>query len=226
MKERDGAAARPPLLARLLRAHLRLTLAVATAALVFVLLPPALGHDVRFLASFDVAAVLWLALALHLVVTSDTAVVRRHAEAADEGAWAAFLIGLVASFAGVVAVALEAHASGEGAAHRLAHIPLVVSTLVLAWLFFHGVFAFHYAREFYRPEVADAHPMLKFPGTGEPDYWDFLYFAFNIGTASQTADVSITSPRLRRLALGHQIASYLFNATIIALGVNVAAALV
>lgn len=224
--DQKNAAVKPPVALRLLRTHLRLALAAVTAAVVFLLLPPSLGDDVRFLASFDVAAVLWLALALHLVVTSDAAVVRRHAEAADEGTWAAFLISLLASVAGVVAVGLEAHGSGEGAAHRLAHIPLVVGTLVLAWLFFHAVFAFHYAREFYRPEVADAHPMLKFPGAGEPDYWDFLYFAFNIGTASQTADVSITSPRLRRLALGHQIASYLFNATIIALGVNVAAALV
>ncbi|WP_454918580.1 DUF1345 domain-containing protein [Xanthobacter sediminis] len=226
MDEKDEASRRPPAALRLLWPHLRLTFAALTAAVVFLLLPPAMGDDVRFLASFDVAAVLWLALALHQVVTSDATVVRRHAKAADEGAWAAFLIGLLASGAGVVAVVLEAHASGEGASHRLGHIPLVVGTLVLAWLFFHTVFAFHYAREFYRPEVADAHPMLKFPGAGEPDYWDFLYFAFNIGTASQTADVSITSPRLRRLVLGHQIASYLFNATIIALGVNVAAALV
>ncbi len=59
----------------------------------------------------------------------------------------------------------------------------------------------------------------------EPDYWDFLYFAANLGAAAQTSDVMITSPSMRRLVLGHTILSFLFNTTILALAVNVGAGL-
>lgn len=102
---------------------------------------------------------------------------------------------------------------------------LAVGTLIASWFFFHTLFAFHYAREFYDLEADGLQPPLGFPGGDQPDYWDFLYFAFNLGTASQTADVTVNAPRLRRFVLGHQIASYLFNTAVIALGVNVAAAL-
>ncbi|MFG1478516.1 DUF1345 domain-containing protein [Xanthobacter sp. V4C-4] len=210
---------------RIARPHLRLWAAAALAGLIFLLLPGEATDVVRFLIAFDVAAALWLALAFALVIGADAARVRRRAEAQDEGTWAVFCISLLASIVSVCAVIVEARASAEGADHRLTHMPLVVGTLVLAWLFFHAVFAFHYAREYYRPNPADEAPVLTFPGASEPDYWDFLYFAFNIGTAAQTSDVCVTSARLRRLVLGHQIAAYLFNATVIALSVNVAAAL-
>lgn len=210
---------------RIARPHLRLWAAAALATVIFLLLPEQVSDVVRFLIAFDVAAALWLVLALALVIGADAARVRRRAEAQDEGTWAVFCISLLASVVSVFAVIVEARASAEGAGHKLTHMPLVVGTLVLAWLFFHTVFAFHYAREYYRPKAADVVPVLTFPGAGEPDYWDFLYFAFNIGTAAQTSDVCVTSARLRRLVLGHQIAAYLFNATVIALSVNVAAAL-
>ena len=66
---------------------------------------------------------------------------------------------------------------------------------------------------------------LQFPGGGDPDYWDFLYFSFTIGAAVQTSDVAITTPRMRRLVLGHTVVSFLFNTTILAIAVNVGASL-
>jgi uncharacterized membrane protein len=210
---------------RIARFQLRWWVAAGVAGIIFLAWPGQATDLVRFLIAFDAAAALWLVLALALVLGADPARVRRRAEAQDEGTWAVFCISLLASVVSVFAVIVEARASAEGADHRLTHMPLVVGTLVLAWLFFHTVFAFHYAREYYRPETADASPMLAFPGAREPDYWDFLYFAFNIGTAAQTSDVCVPSARMRRLVLGHQIAAYLFNATVIALSVNVAAAL-
>jgi uncharacterized membrane protein len=64
-----------------------------------------------------------------------------------------------------------------------------------------------------------------FPHESKPDYWDFLYFAFNFGAAGQTSDVVIVSKRMRRRALGHIILSFLFNTTILALAVNIGAGL-
>lgn len=60
----------------------------------------------------------------------------------------------------------------------------------------------------------------------EPIYWDFLYFSFTIGVASQTADIGVSSVSMRKLVLLHSILSFLFNTTILALAINVGASLV
>lgn len=205
------------------RVHPRLFLALAVGTVVFVALP-ALLLRTRFLIAFDVTAAVWLVMALRLVLRCDAGAVRRRAERDDEGAWVALVVALAVTATSLVAIVIEAGYAGA-APHGALHIALAAGTLVLSWLFFHSVYAFHYAHEFYDDDKPDARPMLGFPGPAEPDYWDFLYFSFNLGTASQTADVTVNSPRLRRFVLLHQVASYVFNATVIALGVNVAATL-
>ena len=65
---------------------------------------------------------------------------------------------------------------------------------------------------------------LEFPGARQPlDYFDFAYFAINIGAAGQTSDVQITSPLIRRTVVAHTVLSFFFNTTVLALGINVAA---
>jgi uncharacterized membrane protein len=59
----------------------------------------------------------------------------------------------------------------------------------------------------------------------EPDYGDFLYFSFTIAVASQTADVAITNRTMRRLALTQALLSFVFNTTILAFTINMAASL-
>jgi uncharacterized membrane protein len=105
-------------------------------------------------------------------------------------------------------------------------LALVVITIVLSWTFIHTAFALHYAHEFYDEDAKLPQPCLRFPGTEQPDYIDFLYFAFVMGTTSQTADVDIASSRMRRLALMHGVISFFFNTTLLAVTVNIAAGLV
>ena len=59
------------------------------------------------------------------------------------------------------------------------------------------------------------------PGTDEPDYWDFVYFAFTLGMTFQTSDVSITDRRIRRVVLGHSLAAFVFNLGVLAFTINV-----
>ena len=99
-------------------------------------------------------------------------------------------------------------------------------TILFSWCFVHTAFALHYAHEFYIDRGQAAAPGLQFPGGGPPDYLDFLYFSFVIGTTSQTADVAIASRSLRRLALLHGVIAFLFNITLVALAVNIAAGLI
>jgi uncharacterized membrane protein len=83
------------------------------------------------------------------------------------------------------------------------------------------MFALHYAHEYY-DEIDGGG--LAFPGDDRaPDYWDFVYFAFVIGMTSQVSDVGITGKGIRRTAAAHGIVSFMFNAALLALTVNIAA---
>ena len=102
---------------------------------------------------------------------------------------------------------------------------LIVATLVLAWVGANMVYALHYAHLFYtRDDGGKDRAGVVFPGDcKEPDYWDFVYFSFTIGVALQTSDVAITSPAIRRVAIGQSVAAFVYNLVVLALAVSVLA---
>jgi uncharacterized membrane protein len=53
-----------------------------------------------------------------------------------------------------------------------------------------------------------------------------LYFSYVIGVACQTADVKISSPAMRRVALVHCVLAFFFNSAVLALTINIAAGLI
>ena len=99
---------------------------------------------------------------------------------------------------------------------------MILATLILCWLFGNFVYALHYAHMFYRQdeEGADCRG-IEMPGTAQPNYWDFVYFAFTLGMTFQTSDTSITSTRYRRVVIFHCFAGFVFNIGILAFTINV-----
>ena len=93
-------------------------------------------------------------------------------------------------------------------------------TVLLSWAFIHTMFALHYAHEFCSLHGKQGKGGLVFPHDPEPTYWDFVYFAFAIGTSAEVSDVQVTSKRIRRTIWGHGIISFFFNVTLIALTVG------
>jgi uncharacterized membrane protein len=84
----------------------------------------------------------------------------------------------------------------------------------------HTIFAVHYAHEYYGERRDAQIGGLTFPGSQEPDYWDFLYFSFVIAMTSQVSDVAITSKVIRRVVNVHGVLSFFFNVSVLALMVN------
>ena len=82
----------------------------------------------------------------------------------------------------------------------------------------HTSYALHYAYLYYRSKGSAGG--LAFPGEQSPDQLDFAYFAFTIGTSFAVSDVDVTDRAIRRAVLGHQILSFFFNTSILALVVN------
>lgn len=97
--------------------------------------------------------------------------------------------------------------------------------LVSSWAFTHMMFALDHAHNYYVALDRGRPAGLAFPGEDPPDYGDFVYFAFVIGTSGQTADVSFTSRSMRRVGLVQCVLAFLFNTTVLALTINMVASL-
>jgi uncharacterized membrane protein len=202
----------------------RLFGAALVAVLVFVLLPSPWPANSRLLLAWDIGIVCYLALAFVMAVRSSTAKMQERAAQEDESAVVVLVLTLAASVASLAAIAVELTGIQEDqGAQQAFRLSIAAITILCSWFFVHTIYAIHYAHEYYGD--GGERRGLAFPHEGHPDYWDFLYFSFNLGAAAQTSDVVIVSRRMRRLALAHTILSFLFNTTILALAVNVGAGL-
>ena len=198
----------------------------STGALSLLFLPDHLPRTTRGLIAWDLGVGLYLVLALILMLRSTVEHVRWRARLEDDGALVVLLLTVGAAVASVAAIFVELINVSDMPRHdQTLRLALVITTIVLSWAYVHIAFALHYAHEFY-DEDANGQPKLGFPGTEEPDYVDFLYFAFVIGMTSQTSDVSISSSELRRLVLIHGVIAFFFNTTLLAITINIAAGLV
>jgi uncharacterized membrane protein len=211
-----------------LSALVRLSFAVAAGIVVASALEPWVGDaHTRLLAAWDAAVCVYLALAWAVMRSLDARATRARVQNLDQSGYVVFLIVVAGACASLVAITWglrEVH-DLRGSARAL-HVALAMLALAGSWLLIHTVFAFHYARGYYRPQRGSGEHLrgLRFPGDTEPDYMDFLYYACVIGMTSQVADVAVTSRHMRRLTLVHGVASFAFNLVILALGINLVAA--
>jgi uncharacterized membrane protein len=175
----------------------------------------------RLLTGWDIGVALYLGLAFHLFASSDVHRIRRNAARQDEGQLTILTSTVAAALASLAAIFAELGTSAAGSARPQRDLVLAAATILLSWAFIHTVFALHYAHEFYDETAGHG---LCFPGDEpHPDYLDFVYFSFVIGMTSQVSDVAITSKLIRRTATVHGIVSFLFNAALLALTINIAA---
>ena len=172
--------------------------------------------------------VLYVALALHAMMTADHDSLKSHAHLYDDGEGVILLISILAAILSFVAIVGElATTQNVSDTAKAWHIGLSGLTLITSWTYIHIAFAFHYAHGYYAELPRNKNqPSLIFPGTNTPHYMDFLYFAFVIGTSGQTADVDFATTNMRRIGLIHCVSAYLFNATVLALTINIAASLI
>jgi uncharacterized membrane protein len=90
--------------------------------------------------------------------------------------------------------------------------------VISAWGVLHTSFTLHYAYLYYRSEESAGG--LAFPSEQSPDQLDFAYFAFTIAVSFAASDVDVTDRAIRRTVLGHQVLSFFFNTSILALVIN------
>ena len=177
-----------------------------------------LDWELALIAGFDLGAVVFLASCQPLFFHRSNEM-RDLAARNDANRFVMLLLSLVVTGVILVAVAVELSTDRTlGTVEKVA----IAATLVLVWSFANAIWTLHYAPLYYRPGDEDFDcGGIDFPGTDKPDMADFVYFAFTIGVAVQTADVSITSRHIRRVVLVHSIAGFFFNLFVLALSINV-----
>ena len=220
-------------LTRALLIRPRLLLGILAGLFIGLATPQDWRLTTQLLFAWNGGVLLYIGLTFGMMWRDDLDRMRARANVQDEGRFVILALCIVASVASIAAIVAQLAATKDlHGAQKALHIALAGLTIATGWTFIHLTFALHYAHEYaserrLRPDVVEKlRGGLDFPDTMVPDYSDFLYFSFIIGVASQTADVAICSPIMRRIALAHGIVSFVYNTTIVALTINIAAGLI
>lgn len=202
------------------------SLGLAVAA--FALSPVPRNPFDRGLVAWCLFVAAYIASLLVMLSKSSPGDIRRKAQALDESSFVILAFSLLAAVASYVAVVKElAGLSDLVPLDRSGHLILTAATIVSSWFFVQAIFAVHYAHKYYGSDEGSGQRRgLDFGEDKDPDYLDFTYFAVTIGATSQTSDVAVRSGSMRRTVLAQSIFSFFFNATVLALAINIAAALV
>jgi uncharacterized membrane protein len=177
-------------------------------------------HDWRAgtMAGFDIGAAIFLISCWSLL---DDSAAKMRRDAARNDANRAGLLATTAAVSLVILVAVASELS-QKVSPKPAMLALVMATLLLAWTFSNMVYALHYAHIFYvQDDQGVDRGGIDFPGTKEPNYWDFVYFAFCLGMTFQTSDMNIKTTSLRRVVTFHCLAAFVFNLGVLAFTINV-----
>jgi uncharacterized membrane protein len=126
------------------------------------------------------------------------------------------LLAAVASLSAVVAALVQSSSRQDGIA--VVSVILGVVSVALSWALVNTVFALKYARLYYVDEP-DAGG-IDFKQKEPPAYSDFAYLAFTVGMSFAVSDTELTQTRIRKVAVGHAMLSYVFGTGILAVAVN------
>lgn len=214
------------MLRKLIVSRPRLSVALAGGIAVALLLPSHLGTVSRVLIGWNITVWSYLVLVGWLMSKTNHKQVRAIAQQEDHAALAVLAIMSTAAVASIAAIVVElSGVKPLPTGDRVFHYLLTGATIAGSWCLVGVLFTFHYAVLFYKSPVKAR--ALRLPDEEEnPDYWDFLYFAFTIAVAAQTSDITVMSRTMRKAVLAQSVLSYFFNAAVLGLSINIAAGVV
>ena len=212
-----------------LRARWALVLSLAFGVAVGMTLPDSLElmSSTRAVIGWNAGILLYLAIDLQVIFGTSHQRMRERAIEHDEGQAVVLALIVVAAVVCLGTIVVElGQARYEQGGVRPWRAGLAALTILTCWTFIQVMFALHYAHAYYAAQHRGAPGGAAFPGETAPDYSDFLYMACVIGTSGQPADIAFTSRTMRRIGLVHSVLSFFFNATLLALSINIASGLI
>jgi len=182
----------------------------------------------------------WLSYALTSIIlawitirSAHPSQIKHDAHAQDSSRTFIFLFAVAAAFASLFSIIMLLRENSDKTDQSmLTEIIVPLLCVVSSWWLVHTVFTMRYAHFYYcdidheKKGKVEKPGGLIFPGGQDPDYMDFVYFAFVVGMTFQVSDVEISAKRIRRLAWMHGVLSFAFNTVIVALTINVLSGMV
>ena len=207
--------------------RLYFSIAIGTIVGVFSAYAGVKSHLGQSLVGFNSGALIYVGWASLVMYRSTIKDMRARALAQDDGkvvvlslAVLALVFSIGAIFADLASVKTLAGSAKYGT------LLLALLTISSSWFFTNTVFALHYAHDYYFDfQNGKTGGLVFLPSDEEPTYSDFIYFSFILGATAQTADVVLSSKKMRRTCTLHSILAFFFNTTILALTVNMASGL-
>ena len=213
-------------LSKLFASRPRLFYALAVGIVAGVAIP--LRHAdpiMHVLIGWNVAVYVFLVVIWIMMLRADDGDVCSFAKKQDEQGYVILIVLTLAAVMSLVAIVIELAGASTASGARSFHIAIAASTVLGSWFLIPTVFALHYAHQYYLAERGKT--TLIFPEANlKPDYWDFMYFSFTIAVAFATSDIEVGTRDTRKLVLAQSVLSFFFNASILALSINISASLV
>jgi len=176
------------------------------------------SYPLGVMAAFDLAAAIFLILCIQLLNICSAATIESLAKENDANR--TVLLAITGIVMAVLLISVAAETVGRHPEPQTK--VLIILTLIVAWLFSNSVYALHYAHMGYI-QPGEGCAGFHFPGTPEPLYWDFVYFAFTCGMAFATSDVEVTNQSIRKVVTFYCLAAFAFNIGVLAFTVNLLA---
>ncbi len=205
-----------------IRARNKVLVAVCVGILAGVI-AAALGEwQVTLLAAWDAGALAYVLWTFAIVWAMSGQMTSEHAVREDPSRRTAHIVVLTASIGSLAAVGVMlAEAHGSSGVRQFTGIVFSILSVVISWLTIHTLFMLRYAELYYTKPVGG----IDFLETKQPNYRDFAYLAFTMGMTFQVSDTSLRTTRIRKVALGHAMLSYVFGTVIVAATINLVAGL-
>lgn len=172
------------------------------------------------LAGWDVAVVLFLLSCARDFSGHSRSRTAQIAQKLDVHGWTLDIVVLIAELASLGAVGAMLSGNHD-ATNQFVHVAFGLVSIILGWASVHVLFMVRYAAVYYQDEKA-----IDFNDEAAPMFSDFAYLAFTIGMTYQVSDTNIMSGRMRKVALGHALISFVFGTVIIATTINLVAGLI
>lgn len=166
--------------------------------------------------------VIWTWIALWWLNARDT---KTHAEQEQPGhlvVVSLILLGALSSLWAIGVLIKQAKADVGDVPDSLLAAAIAVGSVALSWMTIHTLYTLIYAKHYFGRE--DPHG-IDFNTSQPPRYRDFFYVAFAIGMSFAIPDTNLTSTRMRTIALGQGLLSFVFGTLIIASVVNLLSSL-
>lgn len=199
--------------------------AIIAAIIYFIVMAIRMDALTHFMIAWDTFSVCMIVMSWITFSITNSKQIREQSRVQDPKNSIVFIVVLVATVAGFLAVLLLI-ISKNNLSHDDWRLPVAILGMLLSWILIHTIFTLRYAHIFYGDHKTNPKTHaggLDFPGDERPEYLDFAYFSFVLGMTFQVSDVQITSKRFRKLALIHSLLSFIFNTIMIALTINLIA---